>query len=292
MIYSKKTLKLLVIAVAMLVMLSACQKPQATDGATTKEKKNVLQAMLDSKKLRVGFAGYPPYLINDLKTGEKSGYSVDIIKQILDPVDVKIEWVETTWDNMKQDLILGKFDVMIEPIFMTIPRSARVGFTRPYAYFGYAAAIVKKGDKRFKTVQDFNSKNITLAVTQGVTDQEYATVNLPNANLKVIPNKDISITMTEVLAGKADAALADVPTILEFVKAHPKDVDAIFVDNPPATTPAAFMAAQDQVEFINFLNNALLYLEANGTFEKLESKYQLPSFREKKIWIRGSGLSK
>lgn len=264
--------------------------PQNGSSGNTENKENVLQKMLRTKTLTVGYAGYPPYLKRDPNSGDISGYSVDILNAILIPMDVKVQWKETTWDNMKQDVMTGKFDLMIEPIFMTIPRSAQVGFTRPYAYFGYAAALVRTEETRFSSINDLNDPSITLAITQGVTDQEFAERNLPEAKKKFIPGNDITITLTEVITGKADAALADVPTILEFVKSHPKDVKALFIENPPATTPAAFMTRQDEIEFICFLNNALLYLEANGLFDQLEKKYSLPSFREKKTWIRGSGL--
>ncbi len=268
-----------------------CTKTPGGDVGIAKSE-NVLQKMLKTKEIIVGYGGYAPYLIREPNTQEISGYSVDILKAILDPLGIKVKWQETTWDNMKQDILLKKFDLMIEPIFMTIPRSAQVGFTIPYAYFGYASVLVRKGETRFKSIEDLNKPNLTLAVTQGVTDQEYVERNLPKAKVKLIPGNDISITLTEVLIGKADAALADVPTILQFLKAHPNDVIALFLNNPPATTPAAFMTRPDEVEFINFLNNALLYLEANGFFDSLERKYDLPSFREKKSWISGSALKK
>lgn len=291
-IFIKRWVNTLVILVTIVVSFYACNQRVNQDAKSITEKNvTLLSSMLRTKQLRIGYAGYPPYLRRDISSGEMSGYSVDLIKAILDPIGVKILWAETTWDNMKQDLILGKLDLMIEPIFMTIPRSARVGFTRPYAYFGFGAAVVKLGDERFKSIQDFNSPKITLAVTQGVASHEYATRNLLNAKLKVVPGNDITITLTEVLAGKVDAALADVPTVLEFVKVHSKDVTALFVKNPPAITPAGFMTHQEEIEFINFLNNALTYLEANGTFDVLEAKYELPSFREEKVWIPGKGLS-
>jgi ABC-type amino acid transport substrate-binding protein len=252
---------------------------------------NVLQKMVRTKKLEIGYAGYPPYLKKNVNSGEITGYSVDVARAILDPLDVKIQWVETSWDTMKQDVLLGKFDLMIEPIFMTIPRAAKVGFTQPYAYFGYGVLVVKKGETRFKTIEDVNNKAVTLAVTQGVASYEYAERNLTKANLKVIPGNDISITLSEVLYGKVDAALADVPTALEFLKAHKDQVDVLFVHNPPAITPAGFMTRPSQTEFIAFLNNALLYLQTNGTLDALDKKYELPSFREKKTFVAGSGLS-
>ncbi len=243
---------------------------------------SLLQRTLRTKTIKVGYGGYPPFLSRDLKTGEMKGYSVALIKEILDPIDVKITWVETSWATMRDDLILGKFDLMVEPIIMTIPRSARVGFSRPYTYFGYATVVTKKSESRFNAIQDLNSPKIRVAVSQGVTDHEFALKRLPNSDLKVISGSDITQVMTEVLLGKADAALVDLPSARKFIKAHPAEVKVLFSDPPPAVTPAGLMTRQQEYDFINFLDNALLALEANGTLQRLEDEYDIPTYRIKR----------
>lgn len=260
----------------------AQEKPVVSEDALTRA--------LQTKRLKVGYAGYPPYLKKDLNTGEISGYSVEIAKAILDPIDVQIDWVETTWDTMKQDVLVGKFDLMIEPVFMTIPRGARVGFTDPYAYFGYGAMVVRKGDDRFESIDDLNYPQVNVVVTQGVASHEFAERRLQNASLRLIPGNDITITLSEVLHGKADVALADVPTALGFVRAHKDEVSLLLADSPPAITPAGFMTRQGETKLIAFLNSALLYLQANGTLDALDKEYSLPSFREEKSFVAGRGL--
>lgn len=240
--------------------------------------------------IKVGFAGYPPYLEKDPNSGAMSGYSVELAKKIFEPANLKIEWVETTWDTMVQDVNAGKFDVMVEPIFTTIPRALQVSFTRPYSYFGYGVAIVRVSDTRFKTFSDLNLPTVNVVVTQGVTDDELASIRLKQAKVRRIPGKDISLTLNEVLVGKADVALADVPTAISFVDKHKDKVKALFLDTPPAVTPASFMTRQGNPDLVDFLNTSLNYLEVNGTLDALEREYKLPSFREKKAFIRGSGL--
>lgn len=277
------------LCIGVLLVLVGCQnRSNGTDPVPTE--RDSLHRILQSRKIAIGYAGYPPYLRRDPNSGAISGYSVDLITHILKPLGVSIEWKETTWDNMKQDLILGKFDLMVEPIFLTVPRASQVGFTKPYAYFGYGIPVVRKDDQRFSHLDDLNSPNVTIAVTQGVTDQEFAQQKLPKAHLKLIPGNDITITLTEVLAGKADAALADVPTVLQFLKAHPRQVKALFLDNPPAKTPAAFLVRQDDLIFRNFLNTSISIAETDGFFDQLENKYALPSYREKRTWVVGKGL--
>lgn len=107
----------LVIYCALLVFLTC--SPACFGADTAQSTGNVLERMLATKNLVVGYAGYPPYLKRDPNTGAISGYSVDILTAILQPLGVAIQWRETTWDNMKQDLLSGKFDLMVEPIFVT-----------------------------------------------------------------------------------------------------------------------------------------------------------------------------
>lgn len=270
-----------------LVLIGGCTPQQAGPGTT----EPLLDQMLRTHTLVVGYAGYPPYLVEDAATGAVSGYSVDILNAILAPLSVQPTWQRTTWDAMKQDLLTKKIDVMIEPIFFTIPRVAELGFTRPYAYFGYAIPVVRKNEARFSAITDLNRSDVTIAVTQGVTDQDYAAANLPLATVRSIPGNDISLTLTEVAAGRVDAALADVPSALAFVRAH-DNVKALFLDAPPATTPASFATRREETSFISFLNSALLYLESAGLFEQLEARYSLPSFRERREWVFGRGLQR
>jgi polar amino acid transport system substrate-binding protein len=277
-----------------LALATACNnKPELTgsNNQTPPRTETALARILRTKHVTIGFAGYPPYLRRDPNTGAMSGYSVELAHQIFDPLSVTIDWKETTWDTMKQDLLLGKFDLMVEPIFFTLPRAAQVGYTRPYAYFGYGVPVLRKGDNRYKSVMDLNKEGVVLAITQGVTDQEFAARTLPRARVKLIPGNDITITLTEVLTGKVDAALADVPTVLSFVKAHPNQVVALRINDPPAISPAGFIAKPEEVQLLNFLNTALSMLEAQGVFDALETRYELPSFRERKQWVVGRALN-
>jgi cyclohexadienyl dehydratase len=276
---------ILALSVLSVIAFLILHRSTAPTGPESAKGESLLQKTLRTKTIKVGYGGYPPFLSRDLKTGEMKGYSVALIKQIFDPVDVKIEWVETSWATMRDDLILGKFDLMVEPIIMTIPRSARVGFSRPYTYFGYASVVVKSNESRFSRMQDLNSPQIRVAVSQGVTDHEFALKRLPKCNLQVISGNDIAQVMEQVLIGKSDAALVDVPSAKKFLKAHPADVKVLFSDPPPAITPAGFMTRQQEYDLINFLNNALLALESDGTLQALEDEYDLPTYHIKREQI-------
>jgi polar amino acid transport system substrate-binding protein len=228
-----------------------------------------------SGTIRVGYEGYPPYTIKNPSNGELSGFSVDLAAHIAREARWHIEWVQTSPDTKITDLQADRFDVMAEPIFRTIPRATQVSFSRPYAYFGDAAAIVKKGDTRFSAIGDLNKKEITIAVRQGYTDQTYAADNLPNAMLRALKVDDASQIFLEVLSGKADIALADLEQARAFAAAHSNEVDLLFADPAPSYIPAGMMLRQGDFAFYNFLNAALDYMEANGDLDRLNRKYNI-----------------
>lgn len=232
-----------------------------------------LARILRTQTLRVGYEGYPPYVIKDPTTGKLSGISVEIAELIAREAGWKVEWIESSPDTKIPDLQAGKFDVMTEPILGTISRAAQVGFTRPYTYFGDASAIVRKGETRFSDIQDLNRSGVTIAVRAGYTDQTYAADNLPAASLRALKVDDTSQVFLEVIAGKADVALANSDEVKAFAAAHPNEVEARFVDPAPAYIPAGLMLRQGDFTFYNFLNVALDYLDTNGDLARIKKKY-------------------
>ena len=272
----------LIIAIAALVVaLRNSNTPTvARDGATAQQ--STLQRVNTTRVLRVGYEGYPPYTVIDPQTQAVSGYSVDVATAIATEAEWKVQWVKTTPDTKVADLAADKFDVMVEPIFRTIPRATRASFTRPYSYFGYAAGVVRKGDTRFRSMADLNRPGIKVVVRLGYTDQTYAEQHLPQAQIVKLNASDISQVFNEVLAGRADIALADLEQVKAFASTHAGSVDTLFTDPPPAAVPAGFMLRQGDFAFYNFLNSAIDYLESNGVFDDLDRKYKVTALREKR----------
>jgi ABC-type amino acid transport substrate-binding protein len=165
---------------------------------------------------------------------------------------------------------------MTEPILGTIPRATRVSFSRSYASFADASAIVRKGDSRFKSILDLDKAGVTIAVRAGYTDQTFAADNLPSATLRALKVDDASQVFMEVIAGKADASLADSEQVKAFAAKHPTEVEARFIDPAPSYIPAGLMYRQGDFVFGNFLDTALNYMDANAVFAHLGRKYNLP----------------
>lgn len=238
-----------------------------------------LNRIVTEGTIRIGHEGYPPYVIRDPGSDSVSGYSVDLANFIAGEAGWKIKWVATSPETKIPDLISGRFDVMVEPIFQTIPRATKVAFSRPYAFFGYAAGIVKAGENRFATVKDVDQKGVTVVVIQGYTDQAFADRTFSQATVRPITVTDAGQLFAEVVAGRADIALADAQQVAAFAKTQPGRVKALWVENPPASVAAGFMLRHGDLPLMSFLNAAIEYAETNGVLAGLNKRYDIVGVR-------------
>jgi ABC-type amino acid transport substrate-binding protein len=262
-------------ALAIILAVLAISLPHARSTGTSAV--SALDVIRQTNVLRIGYEGYPPYTVDDPRSSTVSGYSVDLANAIAKETNWKIVWVKTGPDTKIPDLKTGKFDVMVEPIFATISRAEEVTFTQPYAYFGYASGIVRKGDTRFRSIDALNARGVTIAVRQGYTDEAFVREHLPLATIRSMQVDDISKVFLDVIAGNSDIALADTIQVRAFYTVHSTSVDELFVDPPPASVPAGFIIRQGDSSFENFLDTSLNYLRANGTIEGLDKKYGVKS---------------
>ena len=264
------------LCVLMLVMCLASGCRSASESPRPSESR--LDRVKRTGILRIGYGGYPPYLTKGTRPGEVSGLSVDMIKRIVElwNRNIRIEWVETSWDRVKVDFLQDKFDIVVEPLFRTVPRASELNFTRPYTYSGYGIAIVKIHDDRFKTVDDFNRPDITIAVTQSVSSHDFVLRALPKAKLRVLPTGDLQQPMMEVAMGQVDAAFVDIPSATRFLKIGGTRVKALFYENPPVLVGAGFMIPQDDYKWASFLNVSIDFLESSGELRTLAKKYSVP----------------
>ena len=238
---------------------------------------SVLDRVQREKVLRVGYSGYPPFLSIDVDTKLPSGgFSVELIERLVEEWDptISIAWVPTNWTNVRTDLVAGKFDLVVEPVFRTIPRAAVVDFSRPFASFGYAIGVVQADDERYTEITDINQPEVVIAVGQGLSSHEYVREYLPAArNLRIIPGGQAHAALDEVLLGRVDIALSDSTTIGEYLEAHPGQLRVVFDNPPPGRVYAGFMFRQGDYKLAAFLNIALDYLRTSGQLERLRQQH-------------------
>jgi len=232
--------------------------------------------------IRVGIIVYSPFVIQNPETKAFSGVFVDAVQEIAKQMEIKVQFEEATWNTFIAGLQAKKFDVSIAPTFSTIGRAKSVAFTSPLLAAGNSA-IVRQGETRFKTIGDIDRKGIVIAVTQGEQGHEYAKANFKNAEVKVFSSGDQNLTFSEVLAGRADAALGDFWAVAQFAAAQPKALD-LFANAPYNITPVAWAVRYEDQSLLTFLNTALACLDTSGKLDEINQRYKANFLRPRTTW--------
>lgn len=273
----------LIIALLALVLaaLALFVKPSAQLGTGEIIKQDGLLARIEkSGELHAGYGVVPPYSQEDPNTKAVSGFTVELIEQIAKELKCKVVWHRINWNTMSADLKRGEFDVIAEPILQTIPRAREFAFTDPYAYLPDGIAVVKKAETRFAQFTDLDRADITISVGQGWASEMLVRSRFTKAKIVSVQiTSDLLQVFNDVIAGRADVAVVDGADAERFVKEHPDQVKALWLENPPAAMPAGFALRATDAEGARFLEISLRYLKATGVVDALAKKYGVTTLK-------------
>jgi ABC-type amino acid transport substrate-binding protein len=244
---------------------------------TPSPQRDSYSTIVAQKRLEAGYVVLPPWIIKDPNTGALSGSSIDAMNEIARLAGWKVDYQEATFSTYIAGLKSGRYDVVVFPVFITIPRAEAVLFTRPVTYLGNTI-LVRAGDTRFKNLEDVDKPGIIVAVTQGEQGYDFALTHFKHATVKPISSSDITTVYNEVLVGRADVALGDTFTVEAYARQHPQVRDLLF-GHPYSVLPAAWIVRPDDERLKEFFNNAITYLEGVGILGELDRKYHVPNVR-------------
>lgn len=237
---------------------------------------DTLSRIVEQKELRVGYVVVPPWIIKEPNTGELSGSAVDAMREIGRLAGIKISFVESSWPTFIAGLHSDTYDVSIVPSYVTVGRATTVNFTRPISYT--SNSVLVKEEMHFSTLRDIDRRGMVVVVVQGTQDQEFAERFFVEATVRAVATQDIPMVLSEVLTGRADAALADTYNINQFVASN-KGVKNGFPAAPYNVLPASWAVRYEDTSLWQFLNSALINLEGNGYLRYLDEKYAVPNDR-------------
>lgn len=239
--------------------------------ANTAVAQGTMDKILSDKKVSICWVSSPPQEMKDPKSGKVTGYFVDAARHMFEQIKVEPVFMETTWANFVATLQSGQADFCIASSFASIKRAAVVDFTNPILYLG-RSAIVRKDEERFKSLNDLNREEITIAVLTGSRSQEFVTANLPKAKVLSIGSSDPSAPFLAVTAGRADAGVNDAWAARRFAQNQP-GVKDLFGDEPFNVSPMAWTVRKGNTDLLNFLNTSLEVMLTSGEMEKMAGNY-------------------
>ncbi|WP_246216949.1 transporter substrate-binding domain-containing protein [Paraburkholderia panacisoli] len=182
---------------------------------------------------RCGAAVAPPYVMRDPKTGEYSGFFSELCRNFGQNVlRVKVEFVDTTWDNIVAGLQSDKWDMSLA-LNDTPEREKAISFSAPATDYNVSLVYNKNNPKIPKdahTLAEVDKLGVTIAVMSGTAQDKAISGAIKQAQIMRLPG--IDETRLALMSKRAEL-LADANiTNMLLTEAHPEWAVAI-QPNPP-----------------------------------------------------------
>ena len=195
-------------------------------------------SIANSQTIRIGTEGaYPPW--NNLNSaGELEGAEIDFGNEACKRMGVTCEWVTQDWDGIIPALLQGKYDIIIAGMSITEERKEKVNFTTGYMTDGARFAVLKNSGLANLNIAGMAKVNLnnaggkeqaaigqliaamdgkTVCVQSSTIHQNFLEKHMSGA-VDVKLYQAVDDHNLDLAAGRCDAVLADVGSIIDFME--------------------------------------------------------------------------
>ena len=249
-----------VIAVALIAIGSQAAAPTARH----------LTQILKAGELRVGHTDdWNPMSVRDPASNSYKGFDIDVMKELAQDLGVTLTFVPTDWKTLVNGIVANKYD-MTTSASVTPARIRTVGFTKTYYQVSTVPLTLKSNINEFQDWADIDNSEVTVAVTLGTSQEQQVKKFFPNARIKSIeaPARDFQ----EVLAGRAQVSVTSNLEASLLTQAH-QQLAVVPVSEPRTPADLAFIVAQDDQVWLNYLNHWITIKMNRGFFDELKKKW-------------------
>jgi polar amino acid transport system substrate-binding protein len=230
---------------------------------------SLIDKWLKNKKAVLGWEfGSPPMQFKDPTSQKPTGYTVELVSQMVKDLDssIEIEWVEMPFGQLVPALASGKVD-MIEAVTNLPVRALRGWFVSIPAQYATVLALMN-GSSKITRREQLNDPKVKIAVLQGSSQQAQAAVLFPKAKLVAFPG--VPEAVGEVISGRADCTLQSGYTALNTMKAN-KGLKPL--STPIYTDFNAFMVPEGDFKAYMWITNWLSFQASKGNLRVLWEKW-------------------
>ena len=249
-----------------------------------------------SKTIRIGTEGaYPPW--NNLNSaGDLEGAEIDFGNEACKRMAVTCEWVTQDWDGIIPALLNGKYDITIAGMSITEERKEKVNFTTGYMTDGARFAVLKDSGLSNLAIGDMAKVNLnnaggkeqaaigqliaamdgkTVCVQSSTIHQNFLEQHMSGA-VEVQLYQSVDDHNLDLAAGRCDAILADVGSIIDFMESD-GGVDVAFTG--PTFAGGVFgdgvggAVRKEDTDILEMWNKVIAEMSADGTTAKITTKW-------------------
>ncbi|HMA16388.1 MAG: transporter substrate-binding domain-containing protein [Bacteroidota bacterium] len=241
-------------------------------GGAAEAQDSALTRVLEAGKLRVGTTGdWNPMSMKDPATGGYAGFDIDVMTELAKDLGVELEFVPTEWKTLVPGIVAGKYDISTSAS-ITTQRIRSAGFTDSYYTLGTVPLTLDENVARFTSWESINQEGVVVAVLLGTSQEQQAKNLFPRATIRAVELP--AVAFQDVLAGRADVSVTSTIEASTLVQAHDA-LEIVAVEEPAALADIAFLVAQDDQVWLNYLNHWIRIKENQGFFDAVAEKWIL-----------------
>ena len=255
-----------------------------------------LASIANSQTIRIGTEGaYPPW--NNINSaGDLEGAEIDFGNEACERMGVTCEWVTQDWDGIIPALLQGKYDIIIAGMSITEERKEKVNFTTGYMTDGARFAVLKDSglaDLNIAGMAKVNLNNAggkeqaaigqliaamdgnTVCVQSSTIHQNFLEKHMSGA-VEVKLYQAVDDHNLDLAAGRCDAILADVGSIIDFMESD-GGVDVAFTG--PTFSGGVFgdgvggAVRKEDTDILELWNAAISEMSKDGTTAEITKRW-------------------
>ena len=216
---------------------------------------------------------YLPFNYISSDTGEAGGWDYETWVAICELLHCKPVFEESAWEVMIQSVSDGLFDTAGDGVTITEERATQVDFSIGYISVDQRL-LVKKGEDRFASIEDFVANPDLILGTQAqTTNYETAVEYLPEDRIQAF--EQFPFAVQALIAGDVDAVLIDETAGLGYTGTNAEELELIGPSISSDELGFPFPIGSDLVEPVNL---AIQALKDSGKLEEINMKYFGPEF--------------
>ena len=279
-----QTAKWSLLLVLSIVVLTACLTPKnstpeakhATCSLAQKqhpEGGKTLTALRERGTLKVGFSSFAPWAMQDAN-GEWIGLELDVMHRLVGDLRLELELVPVAWPTIIDDLLAGKFDIIIGGMVVNTERAKRVQFSIPYEFHDTVLLLNRR--VAVNSLQELNQPQYRFAGLAGYSTLPLTRFLFGNTQIKKVFDDDLP-ALQYVASNQADAFLTISAEAAIQIARHPDTIYMPDWGRELAKENAAFALPKGvEAVWLKYLNEWIQTNWANGFLEE-KNRYWMGS---------------
>ena len=227
------------------------------------QEKSTWDTILESGKLRMGVTQAPPWYSKNPASGEwDSGLIVSVGKAMAEELEVELEMVEVTWATAIAALQADKIDMMF--LDATPKRAMVVDYPfQPLLYI--SLAVLANDDLEVEAWADLNKPEVTVAVPQATSMDEFLTRTIPDADIQRFPDNGAALAAFQ--SGRVDAVSLFHPPLLAARKKF--GAGKIVIPTPAFSSPSSIAVRREADKtFRDWISHTIFYYYETGRTQR------------------------